>query len=57
VILAESTEPNEPPERARAIYAGQSSGLVHGVRPAGEILRDVVREAETVLQHLKSAAR
>jgi NAD(P)H-dependent flavin oxidoreductase YrpB (nitropropane dioxygenase family) len=53
-ILAESTVANELPERAQAVYAGQSSGLIHHVQPAGEILRDVVRDAEAVLQTLTS---
>ncbi len=29
--------------------AGQSAGLVHAVKPAGEILRDIVREAEQII--------
>lgn len=29
--------------------AGQSSGLIHAVKPAGDIVREIVAEAETVL--------
>ena len=29
--------------------AGQSAGLVHEIKPAGEILRDIVREAQEVI--------
>lgn len=29
--------------------AGQSSGLIHTVKPAGDVVRDIVAEAETVL--------
>jgi len=29
--------------------AGQGMGLIHGVKPAGEVLQDIVREAENVL--------
>jgi enoyl-[acyl-carrier protein] reductase II len=29
--------------------AGQSAGLVHDIKPAGEILADIVREAEAVI--------
>jgi len=35
------------------LYAGESCGLVHDVKPAGQIVRDVVREAEDVLKGLK----
>jgi len=30
--------------------AGQSAGLVHEIKPAGEILRDIVTEAEAVIR-------
>ena len=29
--------------------AGQSSGLIHSVKPAGDVVRDIVAEAEGVL--------
>ena len=51
-ILAESPMPGEPPERAYSAYAGQSAGLVHDVRPAAQIIRDVMAEAEAVLGQL-----
>ena len=53
-ILAESTVPNEAPERAHSAYAGQSAGLIHDVRPAGQILRDIVAEAEATLAALRA---
>ena len=34
------------------LWAGESVGLVNDVRPAGEIVRDIVREAEEVLAGL-----
>lgn len=51
-ILAESPRPGEAPERAHSAYAGQSVGLVRDVRPAGQIVRDVMAEAEAVLEKL-----
>jgi NAD(P)H-dependent flavin oxidoreductase YrpB (nitropropane dioxygenase family) len=51
-IMAESTTPNEAPPRAHSAYAGQSAGLIHDVKPAGAILREIVAEAETVLARL-----
>lgn len=51
-ILAESPQPGSPPERAQSAYAGQSSGLVHDVLPAAEIVREIMREAEAVRQAL-----
>ncbi len=35
--------------------AGQSAGLVHEIKPAGEIVRDIVREAEEVIRQRFSA--
>ena len=32
--------------------AGQSSGLIHAVRPAGDVVRDIVAEAEGVLARI-----
>ena len=55
-IRAESSIPNEAPERAHSAYAGQSAGLVHDVKPAAAILRDIVAEAEAVLAGLSSLA-
>ena len=51
-ILAESGIPNEAPERAHSAYAGQSAGLVHDVKSAAAIVRDIVAEAEAVLAKL-----
>ncbi len=55
-ILAESTHPGEAPERAHSAYAGQSAGLVHDVKPAAQIIRDVMAEAEVVLRQLGGGA-
>lgn len=52
-ILAESTQPGEAPERAFSAYAGQASGLIRQVKPAAEIIGDVMREAEEVLESLR----
>ena len=30
--------------------AGQGVGLIHEIKPAGEIVRDIVREAEAVIE-------
>ncbi|TAK53293.1 MAG: nitronate monooxygenase, partial [Dehalococcoidia bacterium] len=51
-ILRESTHPGEAPERAHSAYAGQSAGLVRDVKPAAQIIRDVMAEAESVLARL-----
>lgn len=51
-ILAESQLPGEAPARAQSAYAGQSAGLVRDVKPAAEIIADIVREAEMVLRAL-----
>jgi nitronate monooxygenase/enoyl-[acyl-carrier protein] reductase II len=37
-----------------ALYAGQSCALVNDIRPAAEIMRDLVREAEAVLHQSDS---
>jgi nitronate monooxygenase len=37
------------------ISAGVSAGLIRSTRPAGEIVRDIVREAETLLRERPSA--
>ena len=52
-ILAESGAPNAAPERAWSAYAGQSAGLVREVRPAAQIVAEIVREAEAVLARLR----
>jgi NAD(P)H-dependent flavin oxidoreductase YrpB (nitropropane dioxygenase family) len=33
-------------------WAGQSCSLVHEIKPAGEIVRDMIREAEEVIDRL-----
>ena len=43
------------PERT-FLPAGQSAGLVREIKPAGEIVRDVVREAERIIQHVVAPA-
>ena len=37
---------------AMALYAGQACGMVHGIRPAGEVVRDIAAEAEAILARL-----
>jgi NAD(P)H-dependent flavin oxidoreductase YrpB (nitropropane dioxygenase family) len=37
-----------------ALYAGQSAGLVRGVKPAAEIVRDLVTETEAAIARLSS---
>ena len=39
-------------ERA-ALYAGESCSLINDIKPAGEIVADIVREAEGVLRQMK----
>lgn len=51
-ILAESTRSGEAPDRAHSAYAGQSSGLIHDVKPAAAIIRDIMAEAGAVLRGL-----
>jgi len=51
-IMAESTTHKEIPQRAQNAYAGQSAGLVHDIKPAAAILRDIVAEAEAVMDTL-----
>jgi nitronate monooxygenase/enoyl-[acyl-carrier protein] reductase II len=36
-----------------ALYAGESCSLVHDIKPAAQIVRDVVREAEQVMEELE----
>ncbi|MEX2226765.1 MAG: nitronate monooxygenase [Dehalococcoidia bacterium] len=40
------------PDRAHSAYAGQSAGLVRDVKPAAQIIADVMREAESVVRGL-----
>ncbi len=35
-----------------ALYAGESCRLIHAIKPAGHIVRDIAREAEDILQRL-----
>ena len=35
-----------------ALYAGESCSLIHDIKPAAQIIQDVVREAEEVMAHL-----
>ena len=51
-IRAESSVPNEAPERAHSAYAGQASGLITAVKPAAQIITDIMREADDVLARL-----
>jgi len=37
----------------RVPFAGQSAGLIHDVRPAGDIVRETVREALDAQWHLR----
>jgi NAD(P)H-dependent flavin oxidoreductase YrpB (nitropropane dioxygenase family) len=38
-----------------AMYAGQSCELVHDIKPAGQIVRDLMREAQEVMRRLVAA--
>jgi NAD(P)H-dependent flavin oxidoreductase YrpB (nitropropane dioxygenase family) len=51
-IFAESAVPNQAPERAWSAYAGQSAGLVREIKPAAQIVADILRETELVLHAL-----
>jgi NAD(P)H-dependent flavin oxidoreductase YrpB (nitropropane dioxygenase family) len=51
-ILAESGVPNQAPARAYSAYAGQSAGLIHEVKTAAQIIREIIAEAEAVLDAL-----
>jgi hypothetical protein len=35
-----------------ALYAGESCSLIHDIKPAAQIIQDVVREAEEVMARL-----
>jgi nitronate monooxygenase/enoyl-[acyl-carrier protein] reductase II len=36
-----------------ALYAGESCSLINDIKPAAEIVRDVVREAAEVIEQMK----
>ena len=38
-----------------ALYAGQSCSLVHDIKPAAQIVRDVMKDAEIALQRIVAA--
>jgi nitronate monooxygenase/enoyl-[acyl-carrier protein] reductase II len=38
------------------LYAGESCSLVHDIKPAAQIVRDVMREAEEAMEELKHLA-
>ncbi len=40
-----------------ALYAGQCAGLVHAVKPAGEIVRELAEDAQQVIQRLSELGR
>jgi enoyl-[acyl-carrier protein] reductase II len=45
-------------DRTRSAFAiGQGAGAIHDVKPAGEIVRDMVAEAEAVLERIARFAR
>ena len=37
-----------------ALYAGESCRLIHDVKPAGRIVRDIVQEAEEILERMQA---
>jgi nitronate monooxygenase/enoyl-[acyl-carrier protein] reductase II len=39
-----------------ALYAGESCSLVNDIKPAAQIVREVVHEAEAVLEQMKQGA-
>jgi len=47
-----------PPARRgnyrRPLWAGESCGLVHDIKPAAEIVRDLVREAQAAMSALNA---
>jgi NAD(P)H-dependent flavin oxidoreductase YrpB (nitropropane dioxygenase family) len=53
-IRAEASTPGALPDRAHSAYAGQSAGLISDVKPAAQIIADIVREAEAVLARLRA---
>jgi NAD(P)H-dependent flavin oxidoreductase YrpB (nitropropane dioxygenase family) len=36
-----------------ALYAGESCSLIHDIKPAGQIVHDIVSEAESILEHMR----
>lgn len=51
-IKGEGERPGELPVRAHSAYAGQSAGLISGVKPASQIIADIIAEADAVLARL-----
>ena len=39
-----------------ALYAGESCSLVNDIKPAAQIVRDIVREAQEVIEKLRLEA-
>ena len=39
-----------------ALYAGQSCALVNDIKPAAQIVSEVMRDAEAMLRHLQVVA-
>ena len=37
-----------------ALYAGESCRLIHDIKPAGQIVRDIVQEAEEILERMQA---
>jgi len=40
--------------RRAPLWAGESCGLVHDIKPAAEIVRDLVREAQAAMSALNA---
>jgi hypothetical protein len=36
-----------------ALYAGESCSLIHDIKPAAEIVRDLMREADEVIEQMQ----
>ena len=36
-----------------ALYAGESCSLIHDIKPAGQIVHDIVSEAEGILERMR----
>ncbi len=36
-----------------ALYAGESCSLIHDIKPAGQIVQDIVSEAEGILERMR----
>ena len=37
-----------------ALYAGESCRLIHDIKPAGQIIRDIMQEAEAILEEMRT---